>query len=296
MSSRFVKLATASYSSAFRLTRPIATKPAFLQHSLRIPATSRIFSMMDENGNGPKDESTHGKNEWKEHPPYTIHSSNEEFKSLYDASCHCGKVKYQLSREAPLDSKICHCTTCQTQHGMLFPLNLLVVVLFSNLCPGAPFQWAAIFHKEDINFSHGHHDLEWYDPSTKKVQHKLPCKVRCSHCHSPIMDEGRNMILLFPTLIHFEGKEEMEKFKPKYVLINFISATLHLLIQDRCHMFYSERVIDIPDGLPKWTGLNGSSDLIEDSPADMVKELKQKRKHEDENEDDEKSKKTKGRM
>lgn len=27
---------------------------------------------------------------------------------------------------------------------------------------GAPFQWAAIFHKEDINFTHGHHDLGWY--------------------------------------------------------------------------------------------------------------------------------------
>jgi hypothetical protein len=30
------------------------------------------------------------------------------------------------------------------------------------------------------------------------------------------MDEGRNMILLFPTLIKFEGKrEDMEKFAPR---------------------------------------------------------------------------------
>ncbi|WPH03773.1 Hypothetical protein R9X50_00665600 [Acrodontium crateriforme] len=205
-------------------------------------------------GNGAKDESTNGKNEWKKRPPYQIYSPNDKFKSLYDASCHCGTVKYQLSREAPLDSKICHCTTCQTQHG-------------------APFQWAAIFHKEDINFSHGHHDLEWYDPSTKKVQHKLPCKVRCSHCHSPIMDEGRNMILLFPTLIHFKNKEAKDKFNPK------------------SHMFYGERVIDVVDGLPKWTGLNGSSELIEDSPVDMVKDLERKRKNEGETEGQ--SKKTK---
>ncbi|KAK4222253.1 hypothetical protein QBC38DRAFT_88102 [Podospora fimiseda] len=66
---------------------------------------------------------------------------------------------------------------------------------------GAPFQWASIFHKEDINFTKGHHDLAWYDPTSKKTTHHLPCKVQCGYCKTPIMDEGRNMILLFPTLI-----------------------------------------------------------------------------------------------
>lgn len=45
-----------------------------------------------------------------------------------------------------------------------------------------------------------------------------------------------------------------------------------------CHMFYGRRVLDIPDGKPKWTGLNNKSDLIEDSPPD----LKRKREKEDE--------------
>lgn len=37
--------------------------------------------------------------------------------------------------------------------------------------------------------------------------------------------------------------------------------------------------MDIPDGLPKWTGLNEGEDsyLIEDSPPEMVKELERKR-------------------
>ena len=34
-------------------------------------------------------------------------------------------------------------------------------------------------------------------------------------------------------------------------------------------MFYTHRVVDIPDGKPKWTGINGESDLIEDSPKDL---------------------------
>lgn len=37
--------------------------------------------------------------------------------------------------------------------------------------------------------------------------------------------------------------------------------------------------MDIPDGLPKWTGLNEGegSELIEDSPPDMIRDLERKR-------------------
>lgn len=188
-------------------------------------------------------EATTGPSEWKQRAPYKIHDKGGDFKALYEANCHCERVKYQLSRQEPLDSKLCHCTTCQRQHA-------------------APFQWAAIFHKDDINFLTGHHDLEWYDPTSKSIEHKLPCKVRCSFCHSPIMDEGRNMILLFPSLINFKNAEDMALFKP------------------RCHMFYGQRVMDIPDGLPKWTGLNDASDLIEDSPPEKVREIERKREAE----------------
>ena len=62
-------------------------------------------------------ESTKGLSEWKKRAPYRIHEPNDAFDVVYEASCHCGKVKYQLSRAEPLDSKLCHCTTCQTQHG-----------------------------------------------------------------------------------------------------------------------------------------------------------------------------------
>ena len=66
--------------------------------------------------------STEGLNEWKKRAPYRIHEPNEKFPVRYEANCHCGKVKYQLSRQEPLDSKLCHCTTCQTQHGMYPPI------------------------------------------------------------------------------------------------------------------------------------------------------------------------------
>ncbi|MCJ1297735.1 hypothetical protein MMC08_000523 [Hypocenomyce scalaris] len=175
-----------------------------------------------------------GLDDWKYRAPYKIHENSEDFKVRYEGGCHCGRVTYQLSREKPLDAKYCHCTTCQVLHA-------------------APFQWAAIFHKEDINFTKGHNELGWYDPSEKTTAHKLPCKISCAYCRSPIMDEGRNMILLYPTLIHFKSKEDKKKFAPT------------------CHMFYGQRVVDIPDGKPKWTGINDQSELIEDSPPEVKK-------------------------
>ncbi|RDI84461.1 hypothetical protein Vi05172_g5728 [Venturia inaequalis] len=219
----------------------------------------------DPSQNHEKSESVEGIHEWKTRPPYQIHKDESDFEARYEASCHCGKVTYQLSREEPLDSKLCHCTTCQTQHGEIaFPTRPSFISSIGERLTNhshssaAPFQWAAIFHKTDINFTSGHHGLEWYDPTSKSIKHSLPCKVRCSYCHSPIMDEGRNMVLLFPSLIHFKTEKDKEHFKP------------------RCHMFYKERVIDVPDGLPKWSGMKDKSDLIEDSPEEDVKEYERK--------------------
>lgn len=44
----------------------------------------------------------------------------------------------------------------------------------------------------------------------------------------------------------------------------------------RSHIFYASRTVDIRDGLPKWTGLDGQSDLIEDSPPEAVEEWRKK--------------------
>jgi hypothetical protein len=57
------------------------------------------------------------KEEWKYRAPYKIHDTGEGFETKYEGGCHCGKVQFQLRRDAPLASKLCHCTTCQSQHG-----------------------------------------------------------------------------------------------------------------------------------------------------------------------------------
>jgi len=75
-------------------------------------------------------------NEWKFRAPYKVHSNDEDFKALYEGSCHCGRIQYQLSREKPLDAKFCHCNTCQVLHGSLpfhfnFPSRLTPLSKFS---------------------------------------------------------------------------------------------------------------------------------------------------------------------
>jgi len=65
----------------------------------------------------------------------------------------------------------------------------------------------------------------------------------------------------------------------------------------RCHMFYEQRVVDIPDGLPKWSGMSGKSDLIADSPEEDVKKRKREIEEEEngknEEQDEKKSKSSK---
>lgn len=58
-------------------------------------------------------------NDWKFRAPYKIHD-NGHFKAVLEGGCHCGKVRYQLSRDRPLKAKFCHCSTCQRIHGSFF--------------------------------------------------------------------------------------------------------------------------------------------------------------------------------
>lgn len=74
------------------------------------------------------------------------------------------------------------------------------------------------------------------------------------------MDEGRNMILLYPTLI--EGIETPETRKA---------------FESKCHMFYPQRVVDFNgDGIAKWSGLEGHSDLLDDD-GNAIKKRKQQK-------------------
>ena len=65
----------------------------------------------------PTQNSHENMDDWKHKVPYRVHEKQGDFDTKWVGTCHCGKVKYQLNRDKPLDSKYCHCTTCQRLHG-----------------------------------------------------------------------------------------------------------------------------------------------------------------------------------
>jgi hypothetical protein len=67
---------------------------------------------------------------------------------------------------------------------------------------------AAIFRKDAVIVTSGVDELVFYDPNLNSLKRMLPCKVYYGSCRAPIFDEGRNMLMLFPSIIQFGRDEE----------------------------------------------------------------------------------------
>jgi hypothetical protein len=158
---------------------------------------------------------------WKGEPPY---ANDSPFSAKYRAQCFCGAVAFEV-RADPVDSKICHCVQCRSLHG-------------------APFQWAVLFEKSDVRFVRGIEDLHFYHAESQTSGHRLPCRLSCRRCRSPVADEGRRMFMAFGPLFDFG-------FPPR----------VPPAFEPTCHIFYGARVIDFDDGRPKYLGHKGSSAL-----------------------------------
>lgn len=64
-------------------------------------------------------------------PPYQA-ADPAAFDKKLQGSCHCGRVKYWLSREQPLNAKFCHCRGCQVLHGKLTKICLIYIYIYTN--------------------------------------------------------------------------------------------------------------------------------------------------------------------
>lgn len=144
-----------------------------------------------------------------------------------------------------MDAKHCHCRQCQRLHG-------------------APFQWAVIFPKTSVRLIKNDKDslhffstrVKTYVPDVRNTYHAIltqgydirarsahdvPCKVSCNICRSSLFDEGRRTVLAYPSSFRFENNKIPLDFQPT------------------AHIFYAERVMEVPDGIPKWEGHKGES-------------------------------------
>ncbi|CAO1614370.1 unnamed protein product [Jaminaea pallidilutea] len=157
-------------------------------------------------------------------PPYYWQS--KEFETKYKASCWCGRIKFEYHGD-PIDAKHCHCTQCQRLHG-------------------APFQWAALYHKTSVRLAHDCDPsfLSFFSTHTKYSEHLVPCKIACAQCHSPLMDEGRNMVMAYPSSFQFKDGHVPPAFAPS------------------AHIFYGESIVEVDDGVPKWSGHKDHSEIL----------------------------------
>ena len=122
MASRFITLprvlSSPLCSSTLRVT---ISRPFSRLNQVQSHISTTTMSTYRANGDNGDDGSTEGElNQWKSRAPYKVHDNDPNFHVRYEGSCHCERVKYQLSREKPLDAKYCHCTTCQKIHGRFY--------------------------------------------------------------------------------------------------------------------------------------------------------------------------------
>ncbi|TCD66440.1 hypothetical protein EIP91_001377 [Steccherinum ochraceum] len=174
-------------------------------------------------------------------PPYEWKSEGGRFEAKYTTRCWCGNVSFEFHGD-PIDAKHCHCRQCQHLHG-------------------APFQWAVIFPKTSVRMiKNVDNSLHFFSTEKRTGEHYVPCKVSCDVCRSPLFDEGRNTVLAYPgSFVFKDGKVPMD-------------------FQPTAHIFYKERVMEVPDGIPKWSGHKGDSELLQELTDDAGKMPKYKGK------------------
>lgn len=91
--------------------------------------------------------------------------------------------------------------------------------------------------------------LHFFSTEAIAGEHNVPCKVSCNVCRSPLLDEGRNTVLAYPSSFNFPDHKVPLDFQPT------------------AHIFYSQRVMEVPDGVPKWSGHKGESELLQELTA-----------------------------
>jgi hypothetical protein len=119
-------------------------------------------------------------------------------------------------------------------------------------------EWVAIYDKNRVRFPNPsalkflyfyNSELDHGWNSNEAEHRKLPVKISCNHCRSPIADEGRNMWLAYCTLFDF----------PDYLGIPDSFRHKH-------HLFYGSRCLNMHeiDKEKKWMGHKDQSNEWKD--------------------------------
>jgi len=187
------------------------------------------MSGSDSNSNSNKRprEDQEDSEDWKSQPPYALEDPKKPKKALFKGCCHCHDVTFEIYVDKPKGSHFCHCDTCQKLHG-------------------SAMHWSVVIPKNEVLFTCSPEKISFYRTEDQRTVRELPAKLSCARCHSPIADEGRNMMLMYPSTWDFEKTEDRAPFMPER------------------HIFYAQRAIDVEDGKDKWEGMADDSKKMDE--------------------------------
>ncbi|KAG6911308.1 hypothetical protein DXG01_002147 [Tephrocybe rancida] len=148
---------------------------------------------------------------------------------VYKGGCFCGSVSYKITGN-PILSAYCHCTNCQKLAGAPF----IHTIHF----PSAAFAWTHGKPNDDV--------LDAFVPPSKPYKTRYRCK-NCGVCVTSKNNlADKNSVLG----THLERDE-------KGALVHWED------LKPTAHIYYDTRVVDIDDGLGKWTGYENSSERLD---------------------------------
>lgn len=132
----------------------------------------------------------------------------------YAGACHCGATKVSVRATKAVGRSICHCATCRRLSG-------------------APFLAQALFPADTVVVEHADGAEPWALDTSQAVR-----RFRCASCGSPTHATlGTYALTAVPlSMLVPDGARCPPELVPKV------------------HLYYDERVLDIPDdGLPRYS-------------------------------------------
>jgi hypothetical protein len=145
-------------------------------------------------------------------------------KKSHQGACYCKAVTFEATG-SPMFSVYCHCLLCQR-------------------LTGGPFVGWVVFAESDFLLKNG---------EGKLIRIKTPDgldRLSCGVCGSSVYAAGT-----FPGIPPFK--------MATLTLFGHSGKDFDIDLKATGHIFYGSRMMDVVDGLPKWSGFPGSEQLPE---------------------------------
>lgn len=180
--------------------------------------------------------------------------------AILHGACFCGSVSYAVSGQ-PILSAYCHCTNCQRTTGRLLfhavrprsswtsSQSQSMFNVSADSLTGCPFIHTIHYPASAFSWTHAapqDERLDFYVPSVCPWKNR----ARCKQCGVNVASHNSRTGQWSVWGAHFERNDEGK--------IKEWDA-----IKPTAHIYYETRMVDMNDGLGKWTGYEKDSEKLQ---------------------------------